>query len=57
MVFFANSQGCTPLDAAGFCGSIDGNSTAKFQMTFLATPGAYKSINATLAVELAVLSS
>jgi hypothetical protein len=57
MVFFVNSQGCIPFDASGFCGAIAGNSTAAFQLTFLATPGTYSPINVTLDVELAVLSS
>jgi hypothetical protein len=57
MIFFVNSQGCIPFNAVGFCGSIEGNSTASFQLTFDSTPGTYNSINATLDVELAVLSS
>ena len=60
VVYFAGSQGCMQSNAVGFC-AIDANSTAPFHLTFLATPATspvnYESINATLDVELGVLSS
>ncbi|MDA4112049.1 MAG: hypothetical protein OK439_05880 [Thaumarchaeota archaeon] len=57
MVFFANSQGCTQFNGVGFCGLVEKNSAASFQLTFLSTSGNYKPINVTLDVELAILSS
>ena len=51
MIFFLNPQGCTGFNSVGYCGFLEKNSTASFQLTFLSAPGNYKPINATLDVE------
>ena len=56
MGFFSAPQGCFPANDVGFC-DIGRYSQERFSATFNATPDAYTSINATLTVELAVLSS
>ncbi len=55
-VFFTqlNCQGSG--GTAGFC-DIGGHSTGEYFVTFDATPGNYTSVNATLTVELGILSS
>jgi len=57
MIFFLNPQGCTGFSSDGYCGFLEQNSTGTLQLTFLSAPGNYEPINATIEVEMGLLSS